>query len=328
MTPTAPLISICIPAYNRPDGLRRALQSLLPPARETDPGAVEIIVSDDSDDPRVERTARSLLAAWPGPWRYARNQPRLGMVENWNRAAELAAGTFIWILHDDDLARPGALPAILESLRHDLPATVLLFGVHVVTTDGRIIKKQEQNAAFLSPKEAVHRLLSDSSWVRFPGLVMRREAWKTAGGFHAEWKETADLDMWLRLFAAHGVTLRPPVIAAYTVHPQAQTSGMFNADTIRRLLRLFARTAENGLLSPAEVTRCRWLFFHQFVLAGAWRHLRRLEVKGFSTTMALFDLPELKSDRPPGRWLPHRLLFGALHGLLKLLRNLSQSGGK
>lgn len=91
-----PLVSVVIPAYNRPRTLRIAMDSVL---EQTYPN-IEIVVCDDSTDDGV----RDMMAAYAGDRpriRYYRNEKNL-FLENWHRCFDLASGEYINYLMDDD----------------------------------------------------------------------------------------------------------------------------------------------------------------------------------------------------------------------------------
>jgi glycosyltransferase involved in cell wall biosynthesis len=88
-------VSICIPAYKRPDVLKRTLDSVF----EQDFTDFEVIVTDDSPDDSV----KNLISSYPeGSISYFKNAERLGSPENWNESIRKAQGEYIKILHHDD----------------------------------------------------------------------------------------------------------------------------------------------------------------------------------------------------------------------------------
>jgi glycosyltransferase involved in cell wall biosynthesis len=93
-----PLISICIPAYKRPENVVRLLQSIsIQTFRD-----FEIVLSDDSPD----ETVREVVTRFPGlPLSYHHNAKALGTPANWNFGIGLARGEWIKIMHDDDWFR-------------------------------------------------------------------------------------------------------------------------------------------------------------------------------------------------------------------------------
>jgi glycosyltransferase involved in cell wall biosynthesis len=313
-----PVLSICIPAYNRPLWFRRGLRSL------TEGGLayqskVEVVITDDSDDQTCRAIAEQELEGWR--WSYEHHSVTLGMAQNWNRAIGLAQGRYVMVLHDDDFfveGGVGRLVATLERLGDQYP--VLLFGVVVVNEQERVMKRQVfAYDQFLSPQESLIRLFSDSSFVRFPAIAVQRSCFEAVGFFRPEWKEPCDVEMWMRLFAGYGVYGLSVVTVAYRVHSQALTMGAFNGGTINLLLGLFRELEGLGILSSEEVEVCKGLFLHQFILAGAFRQLRRGRWREFRQVMDLFELSELRGLVCPKKWLLFRFGFGLLNQSLGLI---------
>ena len=109
-----PLLSICVPTYNRAERLRVMLEATLPQVAEL-ADRVEVWVSDNASPdhtPRVVEEARRL-----GPLNYSRNEANIGLVANVIKCAtELARGEYVWVPGDDDLLRPKALARVVERL--------------------------------------------------------------------------------------------------------------------------------------------------------------------------------------------------------------------
>lgn len=115
MTSRPPLLSVCIPTFNRANLLESALYSLAPQVKATYPD-VELVVSDNcSTDDTCEVVERA--RSW-GPIRYYCNPRNEGFARNLMRLTnELARGEFAWVLGDDDLVRPGGIERILAVLK-------------------------------------------------------------------------------------------------------------------------------------------------------------------------------------------------------------------
>jgi glycosyltransferase involved in cell wall biosynthesis len=274
-------------------------------------GDVEIVVSDNSLEPETEWVANELLENWPGPASYVRNVPGVGMVGNFNRCVELSTGRWIQILHDDDYLLPGGLEGMLAAL-HATPEDqrVVLFGVRVVTDDGRQLRRQvPRRPLTLEPPVALRRLLTWSSFVRFPAIVVRRDAYEQVGPFDDGVREATDLDMWSRLFAAFGVHLEPTEGVAYVVHPQAATEQMFTDEYIATIDTIFDRALASGVLPEHDLRRARSHWYHQFVLAGALRRIRAGDRRAAGEVLRLLQHSELADLPISWRWLPLRMAF-------------------
>jgi glycosyltransferase involved in cell wall biosynthesis len=304
-----PVLSICTPTRERPQLLRRALASVV---NQAGPGLdrVELVVSDNSSDDASGSVAGEALAAWPGPTQYSRNRPPLDMVGNHNQCLSLAGGRNILFLHDDDLLLPDSLRGLLDVLEAPDAAPVNLFGVDVVRMDGSVRRRQRVHRdQRLSPVTALRHLLSDSSYVRLPGIVASAVAYREVGAFNQEAGNAIDLDMWLRLFSRYGLHTVPLQLAAYTVHGGALTAAMFTPETIGRLMAIFELAAALGVLPADEIRRLQRRWFHKFILAGTYRALEVRDRAAAAATMDLFRLPAMQQLGRSARWLPVRLAF-------------------
>lgn len=91
-----PLISICIPAYERPVYLKRLLDSIARQAFKD----FEVIITDDSSSDAVEELL--FESNYKFELSYQRNHRPLGTPRNWMEGIKLASGQWIKIMHDDD----------------------------------------------------------------------------------------------------------------------------------------------------------------------------------------------------------------------------------
>ncbi|WP_180754572.1 glycosyltransferase family 2 protein [Hymenobacter sp. DG01] len=311
---TQPLLSICVPTYRRPDLLARALGSL-----GQLPAEVEVIISDNdaADDLGEQVTTQALAGQLPGTWRYYRNAPGGSAATNWVACIERVRGQYVLMLHDDDYLLSGGLQTVLNALRYlrqqHQTVHAVLFGVSVVDAHERELQRQQPaEAGYLPPAAAVEAVLTDSALVRMPALVVSREAYQHTGGPDPSQRNTDDTDLWLRVFAFGGVHLAPALTAAYSVHEGALTTGVFHEQNIELLQRIFQKARTRQLLPEARLRRAENQFFHQFILAGAYRALRRHDADGARQALRLFQLPSLRHLSTPLRWLPIRWGLGAL----------------
>lgn len=329
-TPAAPieepLLSICIPTYHRPELLARALNSVLPL-----PPEVELIISDNSTaNNESEHTTSRVLADQPtSRWTYYHNPPGGSGGTNWVACVKRARGHYVLMLHDDDYLLPGSVEAMLTVLRQVRGKYhSVLFGVDVVDVQRRVLQKQTPSRTdYLPPAVAVEALLTNSSLIRVPAMAVSREVYRSTGGPDPSQSTTDDTDLWLRVFAAAGVYRVPITTCAYTVHDGAVTTGVFNQTTVQLLLQIFKKARGHNLLSEDRLQRAQAHFFHQFVLAGAYRSLCRRDTSAARQVLQLLNLPELKQLPTPARWLPIRLglsLCARLNFVPPLLPNHSQ----
>jgi glycosyltransferase involved in cell wall biosynthesis len=122
---STPLVSVCIPTFNRAKKLARALDSLV----ECDYKNLEIIVSDNcsTDDTRsiVERFRSS-----DGRISYFRHPSNMGPSHNFAFARSLARGKYFMWLADDDYIDPSHVSRCVCRLEAD-PSIVMVSGLSV-----------------------------------------------------------------------------------------------------------------------------------------------------------------------------------------------------
>lgn len=295
---TAPLLTIAIPAYNRVAFLGRCLESVLTQATDD----VEVLVSDDSTRDAPGALARRLLETSGARSLYVRNTPSRGMAANWNACIRLATGRYVLVLHDDDFLYPGAV-AVMTAACERRDWHVGLFDVRVVDEhDRRARRPRRHRHRYLPPAVALEAVLSHSSFVRFPGMVVSREAYGAVGPFSETIGPPADLEMWTRLFQRYGLWTLPGVTAAYRVHPAALTSEMWQAHVVAEVDALFSHVAGCGLLSAAQIERHRATWFHRFLLAGVIRQLRDGNRERAREVLGLFAMPQFGALRRPLAW--------------------------
>ncbi len=98
-----PLLSLCIPTYNRADWLRVSLMALAPAVQQA-AGLIEVVVTDNAspDDGRTKRVVEEAQALFPV--NYHRHPANIGMNPNLRyTVSEHARGEYAWVIGDDDV---------------------------------------------------------------------------------------------------------------------------------------------------------------------------------------------------------------------------------
>ena len=124
MTPSSPpLLSIVIPAYDRPDQLRFGLYRFITQILGRYEDEVEIIICDDATPGDRLAGIRDIASKYRFV-RFHRNQVNLGLEANLIASTAQASGEYLWVFGDDDfLDRRKALANLLLYLRsrsHDV----------------------------------------------------------------------------------------------------------------------------------------------------------------------------------------------------------------
>ncbi|WP_366923002.1 glycosyltransferase [Metallumcola ferriviriculae] len=153
ITAAAPLVSILIPAYNKPDYLEAALNSSL---NQTYPN-IEIIIGDDSTNNKVEKRVSSYLKKYDNI-KYFRNLPPVkdfGLT-NVKRCLEKSCGEYINFLMHDDMFHPQKIEKMISHYQANNNVTLVTSYRHLIDEKGEI----------LSPLPATKKLFNETTVVK------------------------------------------------------------------------------------------------------------------------------------------------------------------
>jgi abequosyltransferase len=119
-----PLISVCIPAYNRAGVLPSLLDSIL----NQDFDDFDIVIVEDSSPERQAIAAKVVeyQQRFGDKVKYHENRQTLGYDGNLRRLIELATGDYVLFMGNDDLLAPGALSAVATAVRERQNVGVVL----------------------------------------------------------------------------------------------------------------------------------------------------------------------------------------------------------
>ena len=188
---SAPLLSIIIPTYNRPELLSRAVNSALNQTL-TD---MEVIVVDDGSQPAVVLPPQDCL-------RVVR-QPNQGGATARNHGAKEARGRWITYLDDDDVLLPDMAEKAMAATQHipqDLPEPVaLLFGLTIVNTQGNGIETHLPPTLPRGSHFCLEEIQPGESFFSKQTLVVEREVLLGMGGFDPSFSSRVHTELFLRL---------------------------------------------------------------------------------------------------------------------------------
>jgi glycosyltransferase involved in cell wall biosynthesis len=115
-----PLVSIGLPTRNGERYLDEAVRSVL----TQDYGCIELVISDNASDDGTEEICRQ-FARSDSRVRYHRQSQNIGLVPNFNAVLQLANGTYLRWMGDDDWLTPSYVRRCVEVLDDD-PTLILV----------------------------------------------------------------------------------------------------------------------------------------------------------------------------------------------------------
>jgi abequosyltransferase len=110
-----PLITVCIPAYNRANLLAPLLNSIF----IQNFSDFNILICEDNSPERnsISKVVQGFQQRYQGQIQYEENSINLGYDGNIRRLVELATGDYVLFMGNDDLLAPGALSAVATAVR-------------------------------------------------------------------------------------------------------------------------------------------------------------------------------------------------------------------
>jgi glycosyltransferase involved in cell wall biosynthesis len=150
-----PLVSIGIPAYNRPTELERAVRSAI----DQDYPRIEVLISDDASPDSSVATLGKRLESGSDRVRFVRQPVNLGHDRNYQWVLEAVQGDYFMWLSDDDWLDPTYVSSCVRALQ-DEPGTVLVCGRAHCYSDGGVNRVLSERPTNLTSGRAGLRLVS------------------------------------------------------------------------------------------------------------------------------------------------------------------------
>jgi len=236
----SPLVSICIPTYNRAGMVGDAIRSALAQTCRN----IEVLVVDNAS---TDGTAEVVASFHDPRLRYVRNGRNLGLFGNFNRCIELAQGKYLHILHSDDTVPPEFIRTCVRFLEEH-PEVAFTFTGAEVEARGTVLPLDYAQKTEIYPEpEGFRRILRDRNVVICPSVVARREVFLSHGGFSLEYPYASDLALWLRISRTEPVAFVHGTRIRYRQGPHSESHRLLFASArgYLYLLRIYLAVGED-----------------------------------------------------------------------------------
>ncbi len=191
---TDPLVSICIPTYNRANVIRKTIDSALSQTYTN----IEVIVVDNASTDNTEE----IVASYDDPrLRYVRNSKNLGLFGNFNRCIELYAGEYLHILHSDDYIDPDFTEKCVDFFNEYTDVWLTSTSSRVISSEKTVETKVFENDTVLKSPYGFRKILSDRCYIACPSVMVRRGLYENTdiGKFSLEYPYSGDFYQWLKI---------------------------------------------------------------------------------------------------------------------------------
>jgi glycosyltransferase involved in cell wall biosynthesis len=161
-----PVISICIPTFNRASYLQECLKSidLIP---DTYSKNIEIIVANNFSEDKTQAVISMFqhLESRFAAFKIVYHAKRIPACENWYSCIKRASADYIWLLSDDDKIEPTGVASLLDSQALK-EFSLVICSSKIIDKHGKVIGKTENNRR-LEPTATMLALLLAMRFVRY-----------------------------------------------------------------------------------------------------------------------------------------------------------------
>lgn len=261
-----PVVTVYIPSRNRPELLRRAVDSCLTQSYPY----LDIIVVDDASDtvfqPQIDQCVRRDPRI-----RLFRQPEQQGACAARNLAISAATGEFITGLDDDDEFMPDRIAAFVSAWQQQPSASFLCSGYVAIQQNHRYRYARQRRAIEL--KQLLHANIVGNQ------IFTRTVSLRAIGGFDTQLPACQDYDAWIRLVQRFGTGYRL-ANCSYLVHQEHDLPRISNSEKRQTGYQLLLEKHRH-VMSPAQVDS--HLFYRllnggqwqsaQLLCRAGWRHL-------------------------------------------------------
>jgi glycosyltransferase involved in cell wall biosynthesis len=211
-----PLLSICIPTYNRAALLRRHVETLCNFTKIP----LEIVVSDNFSTDATREVMGELCSRFENI-RYHRQPQPVSIGYNWHTAISKASGKYAFAVADDDVCIEDQLLDAIHSLEVDQSLMCVYGGYYEVDLGGKVnhVHRKTDDDLYFSKAD---RLRIVSQFFSFEIPVFRLELYKASTIFH----DGAFILSWDFVGACLDqgkIRVSPLLLLRHTIHPDRLT---------------------------------------------------------------------------------------------------------
>ncbi|MDK2789584.1 MAG: O-antigen biosynthesis alpha,3-abequosyltransferase [Methanothermococcus sp.] len=185
-----PLLSICIPTYNRAEFLKDALNSILRQINTKNKDKVEICISDNASEDNTEELVKEYQKKSSIPIIYHKNEKNMGADYNYLKVVEIANGEYCWLLGSDDIIEDGGIDNLLKEIKENKDIDIFIVKQkgydcelkNKINLRSPLINDDGNDVLFNNSVDALNRVeLWD--WGYISAMVINRKKWLSIKGY-------------------------------------------------------------------------------------------------------------------------------------------------
>lgn len=292
-------IAIIVPAYNASATVRETLGSIQEQQGGLDRVACVVLADDHSTD----GTMAVAQSCWTSgvPLVVSCNAFNMGERTTCNDAVQALSRDIQWffILHADDLAKPGWLEVMLRGIDKAAPKTAIFTASYdLLYPDGRVEAGENlgeaKNVIVAGAPESMRSTLKRGCWFKISSCAIRTSAFRDLGGFKPDMPQLGDWEFSLRVLGSgQAIEYIPLCLSVYRQSPSSVGSQSFRvhldiAETLIILDR-FGGFLSRREMAALHLRRLYWLA-RRAVASVIRRDPKRLRAAGASAVRVTISL--------------------------------------
>lgn len=252
-----PLVSICIPTFNRVDLLGQSLASI----RAQTYSPLEILISDNGSADGTESLCRTIQQTDPRV-RYYRHPTNIGLYPNHNFCITESRGPLLCFFHDDDLYAPSIVADYVAFLERHPDVGLVCADWELIDDAGVPLGSRRFTGPDVTPGFAYisRTIRTGRSSLNCPGTMIRRSALGEVRFDDAGPIGFGDFVVWFQMAERTAVGHVPRVLWRYRIHQRSLS---------RRTIVGMARDFQIALGRYCDVHLARWPAHRRLV--DEWR---------------------------------------------------------
>ena len=127
MTKDNPLVSICIPTYNRGVYLENTIKSIIKQDVFCNTNDIELVICDNCSTDNTQKIVKKYSDTFPDKIVYVRNKKTVHSSKNFYKVLMLASGRFVKLSNDTVMYKEGGIAELLKIVRINLRSKSILF---------------------------------------------------------------------------------------------------------------------------------------------------------------------------------------------------------
>jgi len=269
--------SVLLPVYNGAAFLPLAIESIL---KQDDPDFEFLLIDDCSTDDSAKIIRH--YAASDERIRAIFHRENAGLAATLNEGLTEARSDLIVRMDQDDLALPQRIGAQIGFMRQR--PEIAVAGSFVYHMGRR--PADDHLMRLPAGHEEIVRTLARENCIYHPSVIMRREPILSLGGYRAEFRNSEDYDLWLRVAKVYRLANLPEPLLRYRFSVTGMTLGRkWQQALYTRMAMIANRHPERSLdqvrqEAAAELENLGKGWFLEQVARGTIRELIRLRLFG------------------------------------------------